>query len=61
MINMNDYGLVDFSIPDNGLRFYIKVLLEVPTTDNPNLRFKVLEANTTIESLKLRLHETKHE
>jgi hypothetical protein len=61
VINMNDLGLVDFSIPDNGLKFNIKVLLQLPTKDHPNLRFNVIEANTIIETLKLRLHETKHD
>jgi hypothetical protein len=61
VINMNDLGLVDFSIPNNGLRFYLKVLLEAPTKDQPNLRFNVLEADTTIESLKLRIHQSKHD
>lgn len=61
VINMNDLGLVDFSIPNNGLRFYLKLLLEAPTKDHPNLRFNVLEADTTIESLKLRIHQSKHD
>ncbi|CAJ0641231.1 17119_t:CDS:2 [Entrophospora sp. SA101] len=61
VINMNDLGLVDFSIPNNGLRFYLKLLLEAPTKDHPNLRFNVLEAETTIESLKLRIHQSKHD
>jgi len=58
---MNDLGLVDFSIPNNGLKFHLKLLLEAPTKDHPNLRFDVLEAETTIESLKLRIHQSKHD
>lgn len=61
VINMNDLGLVDFSIPNNGLRFYLKLLVEAPTKDHPNLRFNVLEADTTIETLKLRIHQSKHD
>nr|CAG8435117.1 12369_t:CDS:2 [Entrophospora candida] len=61
VINMNDLGLVDFSIPHNGLKFHLKLLLEAPTKDHPNLRFNVLEADTTIESLKLRIHQSKHD
>nr|CAG8612080.1 86_t:CDS:2 [Entrophospora candida] len=61
LINMIDVGLVDFSIPDNGLKFYMKLFLDLPTEDRPYLQLNVLEAETQIESLKLRLHDTKHD
>nr|CAG8550670.1 13246_t:CDS:2 [Entrophospora candida] len=57
----SDVGLVDFSIPDNGLKFYMKLFLDLPTEDRPYLQLNVLEAETQIESLKLRLHDTKHD
>jgi len=61
LINMMDVGLVDFSIPKHGLTIKLKVLLNPPTQANPSLDFRVLEANTTIDEFKLRLHETKHD
>ncbi|RIA97123.1 hypothetical protein C1645_871601 [Glomus cerebriforme] len=61
LINMMDVGLVDFSIPKNGLTIKLKVLLNPPSDANPVLDLRVLEADTTIDDLKLRLHDTKHD
>ncbi|GBB87561.1 hypothetical protein RclHR1_01400014 [Rhizophagus clarus] len=61
LINMMDVGLVDFSIPKNGLTIKLKVLMNPPTDNNQNIDIRVLEANTIIDDLKLRLHDTKHD
>jgi len=61
LINMVDVGLVDFSIPKNGLTIKLKILLNPPNEANPALDIRVLEADTTIDELKLRLHDTKHD
>jgi hypothetical protein len=61
LINMMDVGLVDFAIPKNGLTIRIKTLLNLPTEANPYLDLKVLEADTYIEDLKIKLHDTKHD
>ncbi|CAI2183236.1 12595_t:CDS:2 [Funneliformis geosporum] len=61
LINMMDVGLVDFSIPKNGLTIKVKLLLNLPSDSNPSLDIKVLEADTTIDSLTLKLHDTKHD
>jgi hypothetical protein len=61
LINMMDVGLVDFSIPKNGLTIKLKILLNPPTDSNPDLDIRVLESNTIIDELKLRLHDTKHD
>lgn len=54
-------GLVDFAIPKNGLTIKLKVLMNPPTDKNQELDIRVLEANTIIDDLKIRLHDTKHE
>jgi len=61
LINMMDVGLVDFSIPKNGLTIKLKILMNPPTDKNQNLDIRVLEANTIIDELKLRLHDTRHD
>jgi len=61
LINMMDVGLVDFAIPKNGLTIKLKVMMNPPTDKNQNLDIRVLEANTIIDELKLRLHDTKHD
>jgi len=61
LINMMDVGLVDFAIPKNGLTIKLKVLMNPPTDKNQELDIRVLEANTIIDDLKIRLHDTKHD
>jgi len=61
LINMMDVGLVDFSIPRHGLTIKLKILLNPPTESNPDIEIKVLEANTDIDELKFRLHDSKHD
>jgi len=61
LINMMDVGLVDFAIPKNGLTIKLKVLLNPPNESNPALDIRVLESDTIISDLKLRLHDTKHD
>jgi len=61
LINMMDVGLVDFAIPKNGLTIKLKVLLNPPSEANPTLDIRVLESDTIIDDLKLRLHDTKHD
>ncbi|RHZ83681.1 hypothetical protein Glove_88g26 [Diversispora epigaea] len=61
LISMKDVGLVDFSIPSEGLNICIKLLLSLPTDKESNTQFDVLEAEANIKELKLRLHETRHD
>jgi len=61
LISMMDVGLVDFAIPKNGLTIKLKVLLNPPNEANPTLDIRVLESETIISDLKLRLHDTKHD
>lgn len=61
LITMKDVGFVDFSIPSEGLNVYIKLLLSLPTDKEPSTQFSILEAETKIKELKLRLHETRHD
>jgi hypothetical protein len=61
LINMMDVGLVDFSIPKNGLTIKLKVLMNPPNEANPTLDLRVLESDTIIDDLKIRLHDTKHD
>jgi hypothetical protein len=61
MINMTDAGLVDFALPDNGIQFHMRLLLLIPGENRPHLEFHVLEASTKIDTLKFRLHDTKHD
>jgi hypothetical protein len=61
LINMMDVGLVDFSIPRNGLTIKLKVSLNLPNQERPSLEIKVLEADSYIDDLKIKLHDTKHD
>ncbi|CAG8551601.1 9234_t:CDS:2 [Funneliformis caledonium] len=61
LINMMDVGLVDFAIPKNGLTMKIKLLLNLPSETNPSLDLRVLEADTTVENLTIKFHDTKHD
>jgi len=58
---MMDVGLVDFAIPKNGLTMKIKLLLNLPSDTNPSLDLRVLEADTTIDNLTIKFHDTKHD
>jgi len=58
---MMDVGLVDFSIPKNGLTIKLKVLMNPPNEANPTLDLRVLESDAIIDDLKIRLHDTKHD
>ncbi|CAG8547346.1 27062_t:CDS:2 [Dentiscutata erythropus] len=61
LIQMRDVGLVDFAIPADGLRYYMKLSLDLPNADTQLTQFRVLEAETKISDLKIRLHDTKHD
>jgi hypothetical protein len=61
LITMKDVGLVDFAIPSDGLRVYLKLLLGMPNEKEPDLKLNVLEAETNINELRLRLHDTRHD
>jgi hypothetical protein len=61
LINMMDVGLVDFAIPKNGLTIKIKLLLNLPSDTNPSLDLRVLEADTTVDNLTIKFHDTKHD
>ncbi|CAG8517785.1 12710_t:CDS:2 [Acaulospora colombiana] len=61
LITMKDVGLVDFAIPSDGLRICINILLSMPTDKETTLRLTVLEAETNIKELKIRLHDTRHD
>lgn len=61
IIQMRDVGLVDFAIPADGLRYYMKLSLDLPNADTQFTQFRILEAETKISDLKIRLHDTKHD
>jgi len=63
LVTMMDVGLVDFSIPKNGLTIKLKVLLNPPTDadGSKGIDLRVLEAETIVDDLKIRLHDTKHD
>jgi len=61
LITMKDVGLVDFAIPSDGLRICLKLLLNMPSEKEPSLRLSVLEAETEISELRIRLHDTRHD
>ncbi|KAF0378376.1 conserved fungal protein [Gigaspora margarita] len=61
LIQMRDVGLVDFAVPADGMRFYMRILLDMPNADTQFTQFRVLEADTKISELKIRLHDTKRD
>ncbi|CAG8458314.1 18858_t:CDS:2 [Racocetra persica] len=61
LITMRDVGLVDFAIPTDGLQYHMKICLELPSENTQFAQFHILEADTNITELKIRLHDTKHD
>ncbi|CAG8590294.1 22967_t:CDS:2 [Cetraspora pellucida] len=61
LITMRDVGLVDFAIPADGLRYYMKIFLDLPGENTQVAQFRIIEADTKITDLKIRLHDTKHD